>query len=235
MSAKIYASDIEALTDENKLDKAISLLPLWRQERTRRFRFVRDRALSTGAFLLLMHALKNEGVSVGRDMDEFIYNEHKKPYLPPSCNSSLYFNLSHSGRYVMCILSEDENGCDTQQIKDDDIRIADRFFSESEKAYLASCSPDGSGKDIRSKKRAFYEIWALKESCLKAAGYGLSHELSGFDVDLKDMKVTGLDCLADCSLRLYNIDREYIFAACGKDLPEDVILTDVSAILRLSI
>ena len=214
MSARIYVSDIAPLMDENKLNSVLPLLPKWRKEKLLRFRFIKDRASSAGAFFLLCRALEKEGVSVGYDMPEFYYNEHNKPYLLPPQNEQIYFNLSHSGKYVMCILSHTENGCDVQEIKKDGADIAERFFSPKENEYLRSLDPE-------DRVRAFYELWALKESCLKATGSGLAHELSAFTVDLKTLKQDGLCELATCGLRLYNIDREYVFAACGKDLPEE--------------
>ena len=215
MSAKIYVSDITPLMDENKLNSVLPLIPKWRQEKILRFRFLKDRGASAGAFLLLSHALEREGIHAGYDMDEFCYNSHNKPYLLPPENEQIYFNLSHSGKYVMCIISDTENGCDVQEIKEGGDDIAERFFSQKEKEYLRPLSPD-------DRVRAFYELWALKESCLKATGSGLAHELSAFSVDPKTFKIEGLDGLATCTLRLYNIDREYIFAACASDLPEDV-------------
>ena len=215
MSAKIYVSDITPLMDENKLNSVLPLIPKWRQEKILRFRFLKDRGASAGAFLLLSLALEREGIHAGYDMDEFCYNSHNKPYLLPPENEQIYFNLSHSGKYVMCIISDTDSGCDVQEIKEGGDDIAERFFSQKEKEYLRPLSPD-------DRVRAFYELWALKESCLKATGSGLAHELSAFSVDPKTFKIEGLDGLATCTLRLYNIDREYIFAACASDLPEDV-------------
>ncbi len=222
MTPKIYVSDITRLKDENVLREAMHLIPSWRRERIERFRFIKDKAASAGAFLLLSHALEGEGISAGYDMAEFYYNDHGKPYLQPPGNEQIFFNLSHSGKYVMCILSDEENGCDVQEIKKGGDNIAERFFSQKEKEYLKSLDAD-------ERVRTFYELWALKESCLKAAGSGLAHELSSFSVDIKTLKQEGLDALATCELRLYNIDREYVFAACARNLPKEPEIIDLSA------
>ena len=52
-----------------------------------------------------------------------------KPYI---VDSDIHFNISHSGDYVMCCCSKAPVGCDIQQIKALNIKVARRFFTENE-------------------------------------------------------------------------------------------------------
>ena len=93
-------------------------------------------------------------------------NEHNKPYL---CDyPELHINISHSGDFSVCIASEHEVGIDIQKTGNADFRVAKRFFTEDEFQYI--------GTDAMR----FYELWAKKESYLKAYGTGMSVPLSSF-------------------------------------------------------
>ena len=105
-------------------------------------------------------------------------NAHGKPYIKDY--SKQHFNISHSGNWIICGVSEFELGVDIEEIKPmrDILEIATRFFSIEESTYLIS---------LKSKERqlaVFYEIWTKKESFIKAVGQGLSLSLSSFDVPL---------------------------------------------------
>lgn len=41
----------------------------------------------------------------------------------------LYFNLSHSEKWVICITDLKEVGIDIERVRGNDLKIAERFFS----------------------------------------------------------------------------------------------------------
>jgi 4'-phosphopantetheinyl transferase len=96
--------------------------------------------------------------------------EGGKPQLEPARHPSpLRFNVSHSGELALIALSLDcEVGVDVEAIRPtplpDDV-IA-RHFSAAERAALAALP-------AARRRRAFYQIWTLKEAYLKACGDGL--------------------------------------------------------------
>ena len=51
-------------------------------------------------------------------------------------NEEVCFNLSHSGKYVLCVVAETEIGCDIEKIKEVKWKLAKRFFSEKEYDFL---------------------------------------------------------------------------------------------------
>lgn len=94
----------------------------------------------------------------------FRYGEKGKPYFR---DYPFYFNLSHSGDYVLCALSTKEVGADVQQHRAGaGGRIAARYFSEQERAALESCK--GGGDEL------FFRLWTRKEAYGKLTGEGIA-------------------------------------------------------------
>lgn len=111
---------------------------------------------------------------------KYRYNKNGKPYFS---EFPFYFNLSHSGKYVLCGLSEEEIGADIQQhCACDRRRLADRFFSEGEKAALAACGED---------ENLFFRLWARKEAYGKLTGEGVAHVLDMNLMTEKHMVLNG--------------------------------------------
>lgn len=91
-------------------------------------------------------------------------NENGKPYLTAA--PDVHFSLSHSAAWAVCAVSDHPVGVDIQQCRSFKPNIADRFFHPDEVQYLSSLSP-------AERENAFYTLWALKESYVKADGRGL--------------------------------------------------------------
>nr|WP_304976318.1 4'-phosphopantetheinyl transferase superfamily protein [uncultured Acetatifactor sp.] len=80
-----------------------------------------------------------------------------------------YFNLSHSGDYVLCAVSSAEIGTDIQQHCGKNVeRLARRFFTEREAAALEQAGDEG---------KAVYRLWARKEAYGKLTGKGIAAAL----------------------------------------------------------
>jgi len=101
----------------------------------------------------------------------FAVNEFGKPYLTQ--NVSIHFNVSHSGYYVACAISDTPVGIDIECLRPIDLKVAERFFTSDEIAYIATKSGD---------IHRFYEVWTKKEARIKLDGRGLSMPLSSFSV-----------------------------------------------------
>ena len=94
------------------------------------------------------------------------YGGNGKPYLQ---DYSVYFNLSHSGNYVICAVSPREVGVDIQEYKKVDMeRLARRFFSEEEQTILEG------RMDGQEKRKLFYQLWTRKEAYGKLTGKGIA-------------------------------------------------------------
>lgn len=99
---------------------------------------------------------------------------------PEVADTPLVFNVSHSGPVVLFAFARDvELGVDVERIRTDLAwaEIAERYFSERERADLAALPDD-------DRPLAFFRCWTRKEAYLKAKGAGLTFPLSRFDVTL---------------------------------------------------
>lgn len=96
---------------------------------------------------------------------KFYYGRNGKPYLQ---DYPFYFNLSHSGEYVFCAISDREVGVDIQQFRQvDEVRLTRRFFSEEEQKALERCF------NREEQRKLFYRLWTRKEAYGKLTGEGI--------------------------------------------------------------
>lgn len=99
----------------------------------------------------------------------YTYGEAGKPYLK---NYPFYFSLSHSGSYVLCVLSRREVGADIQlQLPETNERLMQRFFTEEESFFCQQCA------SAEEKEDCFYRLWSCKEAYGKLTGKGLTGAL----------------------------------------------------------
>ena len=97
---------------------------------------------------LLSSFLKNQ-----LSREELLKNENGKPYFA----NGPYFNISHSGKYVLMAVSTAEIGVDIEEIKNKDMSSLVRIFNEAEAKMIKEHSD-------------FYYLWCAKESLIKCMG-----------------------------------------------------------------
>ncbi len=148
---------------------------------------------------LLLHKALEE-MAVGEY--SVIYNDLEKPRL--ECGNELYFSVSHSGDYVALCLSDDEVGCDIQEIKPCNHKVAVRHYSENESRLVETNT---------NKDDCFMRLWALKESILKFTGKGISGGLSTYDFSIFEGQES-FEAFG-CNFYVTKIDNAY-FALCHK-------------------
>ena len=83
--------------------------------------------------------------------------ETGKPYADEGC-----FSISHSGETVVCAVSETPVGVDVERIRKPPARVAQRYFTEAERAQL------------ETDETEFWRIWTGKEALCKLTGEGLA-------------------------------------------------------------
>ena len=101
---------------------------------------------------LLSSYLKNQ-----LSREELLKNENGKPYFA----NGPYFNISHSGKYVLMVVSTAEIGVDIEEIKNKDMSSLVRIFNEAEAKMIKEHSD-------------FYYLWCAKESLIKCIGSSVS-------------------------------------------------------------
>lgn len=158
---------------------------------------------------------------------EFATGEHGKPYIT---GHPIYYNISHSGQYVVLVVADSEVGVDVQEKKGRRLSaMAKRFFSEEEKRAVLACDCEaergqalpvyerdveecrtGKAKDgAKSQSDLFFHIWCRKEAYGKYLGVGL----------LGDVLTTNmLEGVEGCYFQEYDGLEDYqISICCGKE------------------
>ncbi|MCR5026927.1 MAG: 4'-phosphopantetheinyl transferase superfamily protein [Methanobrevibacter sp.] len=154
------------------LSKAYKLLPKSRRDKMNKFKFDKDKRLSAGAYLLLDKLLKEEKIT----QPNFKIGIYGKAYI--SNHENIHFNLSHSGKMVLCAISDMEVGVDIEYIDPTiDLNIAKHYFynREYENIMNAQNRPD-----------EFFKYWVLKESYMKYTGLGMNLKLDSFEIIIED-------------------------------------------------
>lgn len=146
-------------------------------------------------------------------------NRYGKPAF--SDYPSLHYNLSHSGHWVIAVFDTSPVGIDIEEVAGMEPGIADHFFAPAETKWLASLHP-------KQKTRAFYELWTLKESFIKADGKGLSIPLDSFRFEFDEGGTIYFHPPSDVQkqwhFKQYEIDPTYALAVCASHacFPEQV-------------
>ena len=105
---------------------------------------------------------------------QFGYGPFGKPFLVAgNGNSTLYFNVAHSGNLILLAFSpRHEVGVDVEEMRQipEMESIASHVLSENERARWMQLGP-------QPRVAAFYQTWTLQEASLKALGLGLGGEV----------------------------------------------------------
>ncbi len=152
-----------------------------------------DRIRALGVAVLADIACSPEGVACGDDPAvhtpvRILHDEKQRPYLatPEAAQQAApQISLSHAGDYVAVATDRLPVGIDIEQIRPCKESLAERFFSDAERAYMEQLQGAAAGSDLQGAARdlAFTAIWTLKESFLKATGMGLSLGLESFSME----------------------------------------------------
>ncbi len=175
---KLYAMDMQWFPDNTYFQECYRQLSASRRAKIDGYHFLKDKKLSLGAGILLDSGLREYGL---READVKIeLKENGKPYLPDY--PQIHFNVTHSENMVLAVFADKEVGCDIEYTKEADLELAKRFFCPEEYEFIA-------GLEGERKDNAFFQIWTLKESFLKATGMGLALPLNAFGLYMSGGKI----------------------------------------------
>ena len=154
------------------LKKSYGLVSKNRREKIDFYRFDKDKKLSAGAYLLLKTLLLEENIS----NPVFKTGKYGKAYIDNY--NDFHFNLSHSGKMVLCAISDKQVGADIEYIDPEiDLNIAKNYFFNKE--YESIMKSDNPSDE-------FFKYWVLKESYMKYTGFGMNLELNSFEILIED-------------------------------------------------
>lgn len=152
-------------------------LPVYIAKKIRSYRRWEDAHASLFGKLLLMHGLKF--LSTGESIANLRYNAYGRPFFLSGAD----FNISHSGKFVICAISLNHRvGIDIEEIRP--VSVED---------FASQWLPAENEDIIRSSNQIwkFYYYWTRKESVIKASGEGLSIPLDLVDVTTDIVRVKG--------------------------------------------
>ena len=189
MSISVYIESTERFRDEEEFSYAYSLMPEFRKKKIDSIIFPEKKRASLTAGLLLKRGLFDAGIDdtevysditrfalpIGKAGTHYDIDRERVPYL---YGEDIYFSLSHSGSYAMCITGNEPCGCDIEMISDKDIRVAPRILSGDQFDEYVQL-------DRAAQQKLFFSVWTVKESVMKAEGRGFLLPPGQINVDIK--------------------------------------------------
>lgn len=89
--------------------------------------------------------------------EPLLFNDTGKPFF----KDGPFFNVSHSGKYIVMVVSDKEIGVDIEENIDKDMSSLNRIFNETESKLL-------------KEHTDFYYLWCAKESLIKCMGSSIN-------------------------------------------------------------
>ena len=128
-----WIMDVTPLQNDMIYRRCYNRLPDWRREKADRIRPLEGKMQSAGAWIL--------------------YQQMRKYY---ELSDQMPYNLSHSGKYALCSVSTQPDaqvGCDVEMIKENKLRLAERYFCPGEVAWIQSQTTEA------EQAEGFYRDW----------------------------------------------------------------------------
>lgn len=216
------ALNLVGTLDKSKFGRLITCVSMEKRKRISRFYRYEDAQRTLMGDILVRYLLCKRLDIKNKEL-VFGVNEYGKPFLINTTN--IQYNISHSGRWIACSIDNLPIGIDIEQIKPIDMRIAERFFSKEEvKILMNKCAAE--------REAYFYDLWALKESYIKAIGKGLSIPLDSFTIRILEDNITVYTTRESDNyyFKQYYIDKDYKMAVCSRknEFPDKVNFISVN-------
>ncbi len=127
---EVFAVKVNRDLKECEFEKLVRLVSDEKKERIQRFHRYKDSQICLIADVMIRKIIIYK-CNIDNEDITFIKGVNGKPELYKPYDY-IKFNYSHSGDWIVCAVSEKPVGIDTEQIKEIDMVIAQRFFSKSE-------------------------------------------------------------------------------------------------------
>lgn len=177
-----FLLETEKLNDDTVFNKYYSYMSSYRKNKIDKMKFRKDKNLSLGVGIILDYYLQRFNL---RELDmNYSTKANGKPFF--TNYKQLHFNASHSGKVAICAFSNNETGCDVQQVYKAHTDIAKNFFTAEEYNYIHN-NEENMNEALTSDEK-FTRIWAAKEAYLKLDGTGLGG-LSSFSISIEKNKL----------------------------------------------
>ena len=175
----LFIADVRGFINKDRFNRYFNCMPGAIQDKILDLKNDKAKRQTLGGWSLLCGALSDELNAMSQDdfsKADIMYKEHGKPFIGNM--SDLHFNISHSGDYAICAVSDTEVGCDIEKTGELKMNLAERFFTPEERLVVKT--PED-----------FFKIWVKKESVVKCTGEGLSRGLDTFSVLSNKTEIEG--------------------------------------------
>lgn len=176
---KIYYTRFQKQFSKAQYNTYLNLLPQDLQSRAHRyFRWQDAQAFLLGKSLLL-RGLIDAGLEGSLLLQQLKYTEYNRPYL----SEKIDFNISHSGEYVVCAISDQcRVGLDIEKVEPRDLASFRSQMTDEEWEMVTTAA---------DPQQAFLHYWTKKEAAIKAHGQGLSLGLKEVVIGDGEMNLEG--------------------------------------------
>lgn len=169
---EVVVADVELLMEEQMFTRMLMSVSPERQQKARRYKFPKGKALSLGAALALDKLLQRRGL---RERDQrYLEGKHGKPSLAD--HPEIHFSISHSSHFVACAMADCEIGIDIQHLVKVNEPLMRRVLSDEELGMVRALQGE-------ERQMLFARLWALKEAYLKAVGTGITDDFPSFSLE----------------------------------------------------
>lgn len=204
-----YSINLDDALDKGIDRSLMKLVSQQKQARIERFRHKRDAMRCLLGDLLSRYALCAKSGLRNHQL-KFDVNPYNKPFLAEP--AGFHYNISHSGKWVVCAVGDQPVGIDIEQVKEIDLDVANTVFTKEEYDSFID-------QDQEHRLSYFYTMWVIKESYMKADGRGMSLPLKSFTIKINDCKIL-IDTeneLKACFFKTYIIDDQHIASICSTE------------------
>ncbi|MGD0622252.1 MAG: 4'-phosphopantetheinyl transferase superfamily protein [Thermacetogeniaceae bacterium] len=140
-----------------------------------------------------------------------------------------YYNLAHSGAWVVCAIDCAPIGIDIERVRPVDADLARLYFSTDEYRSLIV-------KDEPERSSLFFDLWTLKESYVKAKGGGLAIPLDSFTIYPEQDRIAVLSQNGpeEVFFKWYELGLSYRVSVCAGngDFPDNITRVGLDDILN---
>lgn len=187
MKYKLYKIDNENINNYKEL---FDDLPLIIKDRINKFKNSKRKIESIVGYSLVRILLKEKNV----EFKDIYFNEYGKPYIK---DNPIYFNISHSHKYVTAAISDKEIGIDIEKIRTVNIKSTNQIATIKEKEYIST------------NQKKYFEIYTLKEAYFKSLGTNLNNILN-IEFIIDDDKIMCND--NNCNAYFLNLLDDYVIS-----------------------
>ncbi|MGY3235688.1 4'-phosphopantetheinyl transferase [Bradyrhizobium sp. USDA 4472] len=183
---ELFVGLIESIDTADAVEAFRQLLSVDERARAGRFKFERHQRQYIFAHAMLRLALSRAAPEVAPSDWSFSTGRYGRPFVAaPAAATALHFSLSHTDGCVACVVSKHETvGVDVETVarRGAPLSTALRFFATQEVEALR-------GLPEPAATERFFDYWTLKESYLKARGFGLNLPLDSFAMQISQESI----------------------------------------------